>query len=100
MSIQKQYLKTKPVCKVTFTVAADQQVESVALAGDFNEWDPKALLLKKSKNGVFSTSLNLEPNKQYQFRYVINGEQWVNDDEADAYLPTDVSYDQNSVLQL
>ena len=100
MSIQKQYLKTKPVCKVTFTVAADQQVESVALAGDFNEWDPTALLLKKSKTGTFSTSLNLEPNKAYQFRSVINGEQWVNDDEADAYLPTDVSYDQNSVLHL
>jgi len=100
MSIEKQYLKTKPVCKVTFTVAADQQVESVALAGDFNQWDPQALPMKKNKQGVFSTSLNLPKDQSYQFRYVINGEQWVNDDQADSYLPTQVSYEQNSVIQL
>ena len=47
MSISKQYLKTKPVCKVTFTFAGHQypQAQSVALAGEFNNWDPQAVLM-------------------------------------------------------
>ena len=102
MSISKQYLKTKPLCKVTFTFAGHQfpQAQTVALAGDFNNWDPQAVLMKKTKTGEFTASLNLDKEKQYQFRYVVDGQTWLNDDEADAYAPTQVSYEQNSVVQL
>ena len=38
MAIKKQYLKSKPVCKVTFSVPA-KEATKVAVVGDFNEWN-------------------------------------------------------------
>ncbi|SNY51070.1 Carbohydrate-binding module 48 (Isoamylase N-terminal domain) [Arsukibacterium tuosuense] len=102
MSITKQYLKSKPACKVTFKLSAQQlaDAESVALLGEFNNWDPSALPMKKSKKGDFSASLTLENDREYQFRYLVNGGTWLNDDAADAYLPSPLSYDHNSVIRL
>lgn len=102
MSINKQYLKTKPLCKVTFTLPALrlQQPEHVALLGEFNDWDPQALLMKKNKAGDFTATVNLEKNRDYQFRYLVNGGTWLNDDAADSYQPSPVSYDNNSVIRL
>jgi hypothetical protein len=31
--------------------------------------------------------LELEPGREYQFRYLINGEHWWNDWNADDYVP-------------
>ncbi|WP_166839834.1 isoamylase early set domain-containing protein [Rheinheimera pleomorphica] len=102
MSINKQYLKTKPLCKVTFTLPAARlaQMEQAALLGEFNDWDPTALPMKKSKSGDFTITLNLEKNKEYQFRYLVNGGTWLNDEAADSYQPSPVSYDHNSVVRL
>ena len=50
MAIKKQYLKNKPVCKVTFSVPAEE-AKSVVVVGSFNEWNTKkATKLKKLKN--------------------------------------------------
>jgi len=41
MSIKKQYLKTKPVCKVTFRIS-EKRGNSAGTArdvGEFNNWD-------------------------------------------------------------
>ena len=46
MAIKKQFLKSKPVCKVTFTVAAEE-AKNVELVGSFNEWNAEATPLKK-----------------------------------------------------
>lgn len=102
MSITKHYLKTKPVCKVTFKLSAEllANADSVALLGEFNDWNPQALPMKKSKKGDFSASLTLDNNREYQFRYLVNGGTWLNDDAADAYLPSPLSYDHNSVIRL
>lgn len=102
MSITKHYLKTKPLCKVTFTLPAHrlENIEQAALLGEFNDWDPAALPMKKSKQGDFTVTLNLEKNKAYQFRYLVNGGTWLNDDAADCYQPSPVSYDHNSVVRL
>jgi len=100
MSISKQYLKTKPACKVTFVVPAEQAqtAGTVAVLGEFNNW--QAAAMKKQKNGDFSTTLTLPTDQQFEFRYLIDGEQWQNDAEADAFVPSPISYDQNSVLRL
>jgi 1,4-alpha-glucan branching enzyme len=102
MSISKQYLKTKPLCKVTFKLTADRlpAATQVALLGEFNDWDPAALPMKRSKSGEFSATVNLPVNSEYQFRYLVDGGTWLNDEAADAYLPSRVSYDENSVIRL
>ncbi|MDZ7903655.1 MAG: isoamylase early set domain-containing protein [Rheinheimera sp.] len=100
MSLSKQYLKTKPVCKVTFVVPAVQAAEaaSVAVLGEFNDW--QATELKKQKNGDFATTLTLPTDQEFQFRYLLNGEIWQNDDAADAYVPSPLCYEENSVLRV
>ena len=52
MAITKQYLKSKPICKVTFSVPAENASE-VKVVGTFNNWDTNTDGLKKLKNGTF-----------------------------------------------
>lgn len=100
--IKKQFLKTKPVCKVTFTVPAEAigEAKKVQLVGEFSEWLEAPINMKKLKDGTFKTTVDLETGKEYQFRYFVNEERWENDAEADAFVPAGVSYDENSVLAL
>lgn len=98
MAIIKQYLKSKPVCKVTFSVPAGA-AENVSVLGTFNEWDEKkALTLKKLKNGTFKGTVDLEKDNSYEFRYLVDGA-YVNDEHADAYKMNDFG-DENCVLNL
>ena len=58
MGITKQYLKSKPICKVTFSVPAED-AKKVAVVGDFNNWSPKGSALKKLKNGTDTIGIQL-----------------------------------------
>ena len=100
--IKKQFLKSKPVCKTTFTlpVEAAPEADTVVIVGDFNEWNlDKGVEMKKQKNGIFKAVVELESGKEYQFRYLIDGESWENDWEADKYVSTPFGVD-NSVVSV
>jgi len=98
MAIKKQYLKTKPVCKVTFSVPA-KEAKSVAVVGSFNEWNTEATELKKQKNGTFKGTLDLKKETSYEFRYLIDGA-YVNDEQADAFAYNDFASAENCVINL
>ncbi len=98
MGIAKQYLKTKPVCKVTFTVPAED-AKKVAVVGDFNNWDSKRSTLKKLKNGTFKGTFDLPKESTYEFRYLVDGN-YVNETEADRYQWNDYAGTENAVLDL
>ena len=98
MAIKKQYLKSKPVCKVTFSVPAEEANE-VAVVGTFNEWNTKSTTLKKLKNGTFKATVDLETENSYEFRYVVDGN-YINDDQADAYAWSDYASAENGVLNV
>lgn len=102
MSIKKQFLKTKPQANVTFQLPAEAapKAEKVTLVGDFNGWDKIATEMKKLKTGVFKATVKLETGKEYQFRYLIDGETWENDWEADKYVPNELTFEENSVVAL
>lgn len=102
MPLKKQYLKSKPICKVTFTLAAEaaKEAKKVNVVGDFNKWNKKTTAMEKLKNGTFKTVLDLEIGKKYEFRYLIDGEQWENDWEADEYVPNNLTFEENSVVNL
>jgi len=99
MSLKKQYMKTKPVCKVTFILAKDiaMSANTVNLTGDFNNWDIESIAMKKVKSGEFSASVELEKGKEYQFRYVIDGKEWINETEADKFVSNEF-HSENSVI--
>lgn len=72
MSLKKQYLKSKPVCKVTFKLSKEEakSAGSVRLVGDFNGWDTQSAPMKKLKNGGFTSTLDLEKDKAYQLSLI------------------------------
>ena len=97
MSVKKQYMKSKNVCKVTFTLPAGETGEMATVVGDFNGWDREATPMKKSRSG-YSVTVELEPGREYQFRYLIDGERWANDDEADSMSDTHFHDAKNCVI--
>ncbi len=98
MAITKQYLKSKPVCKVTFSLPAEEAAK-VKVIGTFNDWNEKeAVELKKSKNGTFKGTVDLEKDNSYEFRYLVDGT-YVNDEQADSFAVNDFG-SENGVLNL
>ena len=102
MSIKKQFLKTRPVCKVTFRLSKEdvKNAKSVHIAGNFNNWSKVKTPMKQLKNGNFSITLDLEKDKEYQFRYIIDKQTWFNDTEADKFVPSGFSGSQNCVISV
>lgn len=100
MSLKKTFSSDGKKCTVVFTVnpEAANGAEKVYLAGDFNSWDATSIPMKKSPDGSFSVKKQLETNKEYQFRYVLNGNTWINDWKADKYVRSELANDDNSVV--
>jgi len=91
MSIKKQFLKSKPICKVSFRLDAAEapDAKSVQLLGNFNGWDQASEPMTMLKSNDFTAALELESGKEFQFRYLIDGSDWKNDSAADSYVMND-----------
>lgn len=98
MAIKKQYLKSKPVCKVTFSILAED-AKKASVIGSFNDWNTKATPLKKLKNGTFKATIDLDAESSYEYKYVVDGA-YVNDDAADAYAWNDYAAAENSIVNV
>jgi 1,4-alpha-glucan branching enzyme len=98
--IKKQYLKSRPVCRVTFRLPKDAAPEAqrVNISGDFNDWDQELTVMTRLRNGDFTITLELEKGREYHFRYLIDGKRWANDWFADKYLPNPFGGDDSVVL--
>ena len=82
--------------RVTFRLAAPE-ARQVFVAGTFNEWDPEARALKRSKTGLWTTWMNL-PRGRYEYRFVIDGE-WCQDPECPDCAPNEFG-SANSVIEV
>ena len=102
MSIKKQVLKSKPICKVSFKVEKSeaQGASNVSVVGDFNNWDEAAGEMKALKDGSFSITLEMETGRDYRFRYVADGQTWFNDPESDNFEVSEFGDSENSVISL
>ncbi|MGI5939695.1 MAG: isoamylase early set domain-containing protein [Thermoleophilia bacterium] len=87
--IQKEYREDSPLCRVTFTLpkAAAPQAEQVCIVGEFNDWSTDATPMQRRADGEFFVTLELEKNRSYRFRYLIDGTTFENDWNADRYDP-------------
>jgi 1,4-alpha-glucan branching enzyme len=102
MGIRKQFLKGKPVCKVTFKIPekVGNGKTQAHVVGEFNDWSTSATPMKRFKNGKFSVTVELEKGRSYQFRYLLEQSHWENDPDADDYLPSPFGDSHNSVISL
>ncbi len=100
MAIEKKEQKSN--VKVTFSISKEigKPYSSASVVGDFNDWNAENGVMSKKKDGSFSVAINLERGKEYQFRYVLDGNVWLNDESADKTVPTNFSDANNSVVAL
>jgi len=89
--IKKQFIKSRNVVKLTFELPRETEAETVQLLADFNGWKPAAF--SRLKNGKWQLVQEVEPGREYQFRYrLVQGgaeQRYENDAEADAVVPND-----------
>ncbi len=97
--IKKQFLKARPVCKATFCVpVAEVHGKQIGIVGEFNNWDTDAPInMAKKKDGTFSATVELPIGKNVEFRYLVDGQRWLNDTEADGNVMTPFG-SENSVV--
>jgi 1,4-alpha-glucan branching enzyme len=100
MSIKKQYLKSKPLCKVTFRLNKKSagQAAKACVAGDFNAWQADETPMTPLKNGDFKVTVTLPQGREYQYRYVLDGNTWLTDEDAEKYAPAGIGDVQNAVV--
>ena len=87
-----------PRVMVRFMLHAPK-ASKVALVGDFNDWAvDQTQLADPDQNGIWSVSVPLSPGR-YQYKFVLDGKQWVVEPDAAAYHP-DGFGGKNSLLEI
>ena len=80
-------LRKDDTIQVSFYTEALPEAESVHLVGSFDDWGSSAHPMRRLKDGRFMAMKRFEPNCRYEFRYLVDGETWINDAEAESYTP-------------
>ncbi|MFC3033822.1 isoamylase early set domain-containing protein [Pseudoalteromonas fenneropenaei] len=93
--LTKRFFKTKDEAEVTFEHAFPD-ASSVALVGDFTDWQPVEMKFSK-KEGVYKVKQRLPVDQQFSYKYLLDGELWQNDHAADAYVPNGLGGDNSLV---
>ena len=62
--------------KETFQLIEPDATE-VFLVGDFTDWEDDPIILKRQKDGIWKTTVDLEPG-QHEYRFLVDGE-WRDD---------------------
>jgi 1,4-alpha-glucan branching enzyme len=86
--MKKTYNNDRTQCRVTFELPAEVNAKTVAVCGDFNDWERTEHMLQKRKDGRFSTTLTLTPGT-YHYRFWLDDNHWENDWEAEQYAPNE-----------
>jgi 1,4-alpha-glucan branching enzyme len=85
--LEKERLENGHV-RVTFSVSHHIWADTIALVGEFNDWNTSCHPLSRTHdNEEWHISLILEANSAYRFRYLVDGKEWMDDDHADGYEP-------------
>jgi len=93
---------TFPICsaEVQFSLKInDNKAHTVAIAGDFNGWNPQANILEDAEgDGIWTGTLKLEPGR-YEYMFVLDGEKWFPDPNALRYVK-DGFGNRNAILEI
>jgi 1,4-alpha-glucan branching enzyme len=84
--LKKRYLSKDTVCKVTFILPSEIKARSAFVVGEFNNWNKDANPMEQGPDGVWKAEVKLDAGYEFQFRYLVNGNEWHNDWEADKYV--------------
>jgi 1,4-alpha-glucan branching enzyme len=97
--ILKEASATPGKVRVTFELPNSIWAERVYLVGAFNDWDRTRTPMRQTgPDGSWRVTLELDAGGEYQFRYLIDGETWYNDNSTDTFVANDYGSD-NSVVR-
>ena len=69
--------------RVTFTLPMDEPGGAVSVVGNFNDWTPGAVPLKKRSNGTMSATVTVPADYIIAFRYLGENDTWFDEPDAD-----------------
>jgi 1,4-alpha-glucan branching enzyme len=95
--LTKRYFKTKDEVEVTFEVDAPE-LDSAEWVAETTDWEPIEMRRTDRGKGPFRLKVRLPRDRAVQFRYILDGWHWENDDAADAYWPNEYGSDNSVVL--
>ncbi len=82
--------------RITFQLKAEPGSE-VFVAGDFNGWEPNKKLNDRNNDGNYKGVMLLDRQKQFEYKFVING-QWSVDPDCEEWVPNAMG-SLNSILK-
>jgi CHAD domain-containing protein len=86
------------LASVTFTLPVAVGATRVAVCGEWNGWSSSRDVMRRVGD-YFALTVELATGRSYRFRYLLDGERWENDWDADAYAPNPFGGD-DSVVDL
>lgn len=97
--IKKECLACGTKIRVTFALPPTMPAERIHVVGEFSDWEPTLFMEQAQPGGNWELNLDLATGRRYRFRYLIDGQHWLNDIFADDHLENPYgSYD--SVIDL
>jgi len=102
MSLIKSFVKSRNAYKVTFMVPQNSYLEGreIRLLGEFNNWNWDNAPSLKQSNGSYKVVVELSAGQSYQYRYLVDQSEWINDNIADSYTPSPYANVDNCVVSL
>ncbi len=80
----------------TFVLPPEVKGDTVHLVDEFNDWQTSHAM-RRQKDGSWRITMELEQGGEYQFCYLVDVQRWLNDPQADKYVPNPYG-DQNAVV--
>jgi 1,4-alpha-glucan branching enzyme len=82
-----------------FYLPASFWADTIHLVGDFNNWETTATPLKLDDT-CWNVTLELDADRAYEYRYLVNNTDWVNDWQADRFTSSESGGDNSVVVTL
>lgn len=95
------FLNNTMMKKITFKLPAEAlgSATEAFVLGDFNEWNlDSAIGLSVQPDGTLAASVELEPGKSYEYRFLLSNGTWINDWSADQYVYNQAFGVENSLI--
>ncbi len=83
----KKTLRKDDTVQVSFYTEALPEAESVHLVGSFDNWDTGAHPMRRLRDSRFMAMKRFEMDSRHEYRYLVDGANWINEAEAEAYAP-------------
>ncbi|MFH1288480.1 MAG: isoamylase early set domain-containing protein [bacterium] len=96
----KNRLNSADIINVKFQLEMPvrNNIQTISLAGDFNGWDTKVMMLNLTDNNKWTINVPLKKGR-YQYMFVIDGGKWMPDPAAKRLI-ADGFGGENSLLEL